>query len=578
MLGWGLMAVVAAQSLTEDLGKYERQALAEALRVRGLAIEPMPESKRVGAIHVVNLPVFTQAQDGFLTFANALHVTTKEFIIAREVLLRPGMEWDEALVFETKRNLRDPLFTTLVVAVPVVSGEPNTVDLLVITRDVWSLRLNTSLQFQQSSVTNASIVLAENNLLGLRKRIAARFDLTQGNFSIGPEYDDRNVRGSWMRLFHGSGLIFARSTGALEGSRSTTQLELPLYALDRLWGWRLDVVHSDRVSRSFIGTELRTYDNPDSDELETIPRAFRAVDVDVEGSVVRSFPGRITHRVRAGYRVAWDAFSSELPSGTEPDDISAFDRDVLGRSELRSGPFVAYGLFERTFRIFRNIQTFDFPEDVRVGPSVELIAVANPRLLGSDVDSMNFAASAAWRRAFGSDSYGSVSAAISGRMQGGRFIDIQLSSDLFWASPSFGPLGRFVLNGDLDALEKETRNRFFELGGDLGLRGYPVGAFTGDRRVIINAEFRSAPVRAWFLRLGGVLFLDLGHAWDVNLGVSPEPNRERTLDLRANAGVGVRFVVPQTNTAVWRIDWAFAADGPTSGWPGRLSGGLTQYF
>ena len=73
----------------------------------------------VGAIHVVNHEVFS-ARDGYFRLANLLHRTTREDIIRREVLLRPGQLYDEALVEETVRNLRDADFSSLVAIVPVV--------------------------------------------------------------------------------------------------------------------------------------------------------------------------------------------------------------------------------------------------------------------------------------------------------------------------------------------------------------------------------------------------------------------------------------------------------------------------
>jgi hypothetical protein len=566
------------QSLTEDLGRYEKVALEQALTARGLSIDPQPEGKRVGVIHVVNLPVFTREQDGFLTLGNALHVTTKEFIIRREVLLQPGMLWNEAKVFETKRNLRDPLFTTLVVAVPVRNPDPTRVDLLVITRDVWSLRLSTTLEFQEDTVTSLIISIAENNLFGRRKRVAAIFDMGLGSFSIGPEYIDRNILGSWLQLSHNSALIFARETGELEGSRSFTSFGLPLFALDRRWGFDLDVLHSVRVARSFTGTEIRTYDNPDTPEVEELPRIFRDRDVDFEGSVVRSFPGPFTHRIRWGGRVAWDSADPILPPDTPPEDVAAFERDVLSRSETRVGPFVSYAFFERKFRIYRNIDSFDFPEDVQMGPRGEARTSFNPRLLGSTVDSVNFSTTAGWTVGLGADSYLSISGGVSTRLEDEDLVDTLFEADLFYASPAALGFARLVVNADLDWLENETRNRFLSLGGDFGLRGFPIGAFTGDRRVVINTELRTLSVRLLFIRLGGALFYDTGHAWDVNLGITSDAVRERSPRFRHDFGAGIRFVIPQTGVGAWRVDWAFANEGTAASFPGRISGGFLQYF
>ncbi len=566
------------QSLTEDLGSYERLALDKALENRELSIDPSPEEKRIGVIHVVNLPVFSEEQDGFLTLGNAFHVTTKEFIIRREVLVQPGMLWDEAKVFETKRNLRDPTFTTLVVAVPVKNQDPALVDLLVVTRDIWSLRLSTRFEFQQGTFTEFLLSVAENNLFGRRKRVAVTFDLDQGSFSIGPEYQDLNIAGSRLTLIHSSGLIFSRMDTELEGSFSSTRFGLPLFALDRKWGFDLLVAHSDRVVRSFVGTELRTYDNPDTPEEEMIPRVFRDRQVTAEATGIRSLPGLYTHRFRWGYRIVWDRPETILPPDTSPENSEAFTRDVLGRVETRTGPFIRYDLFKREFRIYRNINTFDFPEDVQLGPEVRLTAAFNPQALGSDFDSINLFASVGWTVGLGSDSYMQISSSATSRLQDADFIDILYAADFFLATPAAFRFARLVLNADLDWLEDETLNRFLVLGGDNGLRGFEIGAFTGDRRVVLNAEIRTLPVKLWFLRLGGVVFYDSGHAWDVNLGITPDAIRETSPRFRHDFGAGIRFVIPQTGTGAWRIDWAFANEGTAASFPGRISAGFLQYF
>ena len=38
--------------------------------------------------------------------ANALHIRTRQRVVEREVLLKPGMPYDSALAAETARNLR----------------------------------------------------------------------------------------------------------------------------------------------------------------------------------------------------------------------------------------------------------------------------------------------------------------------------------------------------------------------------------------------------------------------------------------------------------------------------------------
>jgi hypothetical protein len=575
---WGPAPSAWAQSLTEDLGPYERKALADALEARDLQIDSNPEDKVIGTIHVVNLDVFGEDEAEILQWFNAFHVTTKEEIIRREVLLQPGMPFEKKKVFETKRNLRDVRFTTLVVAVPVESAAPGEVDLLVVTKDVWSLRLSTRFEFQEDTFTRLRIGLSENNFLGRRKLVGVLFDMDQGSYSIGPSFVDPNIRGSWLRLTHESGLVFARRDSDLEGSFSLTRFELPLYALDRKWGAGFEVSHSERIVRSFVGTELRTWDDPETSVVESIPRIFRDVQIRGEAWVVRSFPGRIIHRVQLGYRFDWLRPETVDQPFDETAAESRFREEVLPRSERRSAPFVRYTLFTPRFRIYRNIATFDFPEDIQAGPNIFVELSPGLRIFGSQFDALRLEGRLRWLFDFSDDSYSVVTARAETRFQGEEFIDNLLGFRGAAASPTLFGAFRFVARVRFDALLRERQNRFLVLGGETGLRGYPVGAFAGDRSFVMNLEARSRSVRVWTLRLGAVAFYDVGHAWDESIGVVDGAGRETSPRLRHDLGAGARLVIPQTGTATWRFDWAFATDGPTAGFPGRFSAGFGQYF
>jgi len=51
---------VRSSAVAEDLGRLEREALEDALRARGLVVDPAPEGKTIGQIQVVNQEVFSE--------------------------------------------------------------------------------------------------------------------------------------------------------------------------------------------------------------------------------------------------------------------------------------------------------------------------------------------------------------------------------------------------------------------------------------------------------------------------------------------------------------------------------------
>ena len=578
LVGIGLPSASHADpSLTEDLGTLERAALARALEARSLRIETEPEGKIIGQVHVVNLDVF-QPQDGFLQVFNSLHVTTEEDVIRREVLLRPGMAWDERRVFETKRNLRDRTFTTLVVAVPVRSRRPGHVDLLVVTRDVWSLRLNSRFDLQQDTFRELAFSLSENNFLGRRKRVSLTFDMDLGSVFLGGSFFDSNIRGSRLTLLHTSGVFLARADGAVEGSASRSVFRLPLWALDRRWGFDVQVQHADQRVRSFLGTELRTYDDPATPTVEAVPRVYRRRAVAAELTGTWSIPGPIIHRFGFGYVLSWSEAERDDPGVIDPATEAAFARDVLPRAETRSGLTLRYRLFRPEFRIYRDMNTYDFPEDEQVGPDLRVAVTASPRGLGSTEDTLLFEVDAAWFLDWSDDAYTELNLSASNRLDGQGLVDHLVSGRVITASPTWLDALRLVVQVRGAGLFRESANRFLSRGGEEGLRGFPAGQFTGDRSVIVNAELRTRPLRVAFLAAGAVAFYDGGHAWGIRPGL-PSATTAPRLAWQSDVGLGLRAVVPQTDTTVWRMDFALPLTGEAPGWDGfRFSAGLGQFF
>ena len=78
-----LLALLLAPRLARaagygELGTLERGAVDTALALRGLVLDPAPEGKTVGFIHVVNLEVFQPSDGRLLEWFNHFHRTTRE--------------------------------------------------------------------------------------------------------------------------------------------------------------------------------------------------------------------------------------------------------------------------------------------------------------------------------------------------------------------------------------------------------------------------------------------------------------------------------------------------------------------
>jgi hypothetical protein len=76
------------------------------------------------------------------------------------------------------------------------------------------------------------------------------------------------------------------------------------------------------------------------------------------------------------------------------------------------------------------------------------------------------------------------------------------------------------------------------MGGNVGLRGYEEGAFSGNKTLLLNLEHRLRFSSPWqSIGLGQALFVDAGYAWD-------RKDAPRADDLRVNFGWGLRIDIP----------------------------------
>jgi len=589
------------------LGDLEKQALIRALVSRGLRIDFEPKGKTLRTIHVYNLdPISDEA--GFLTIANRLHVTTREYIIEREILLRPGEEWSWSVVRDSQRRLRSPTFTSLAVLVPVKTDVEGKVDLLVVTRDIFSLRLNSDFSFVGSTITSLRISPSENNFLGLRKRTSIDFNLGLGRYSIGPSYSDPNIAGTRLTMGAAFALLFSRETDEVEGSSGSASINYPLYDLRSRWAAGLGVSYFDGVARQFDQTAglfaLIETENPDTGE--SLPHIWDQRNFSVGPAVTRSFPtDDVIQRVTLSYQLR--SVRPEIRDDFigNQDDAAFFRSNVLPRSERASIVRLRYLMFTPTFVVYRNVDTYDLPEESRVGPRVSGAVGFGLQALGSETDFIELGASASWVHDLGGDAFFSWSLSGATRWQlddllandiiRTGLIDTSVGGSVRIATPMLGGFGRFVGRTGISLRINESQNRRFFLGGD-GLRGFELNAIearpptdgrgAGPMQYSGNLEFRTRPWKVSFTRVGAVAFWDWGDNAGGDVADGDVGRAFRALGFRTDVGVGFRMLLPELQPAVFRIDLAIpltcgaTVDGvdpcPSSGF--RLTGGFSQAF
>jgi hemolysin activation/secretion protein len=128
-----------------------------------------------------------------------------------------------------------------------------------------------------------------------------------------------------------------------------------------------------------------------------------------------------------------------------------------------------------------------------------------------------------------------------------------LGSSVRYYSPQ-GPNNLLLVAASAEGVQSPNEADQLLLGGDNGLRGYPLRYQRGAHRVLLNVEERFYtdwyPLRVF--RVGGAVFYDLGRAWG-----GPLASSENTGWLR-NVGVGLRILSARASFGnVLHIDFAF---------------------
>lgn len=566
------------------LSSLERATVLRGIAARGHEVEPSPWGKRIAKVHVYNEDVFAE-KSRILRFFNLFHVTTKDYAIRQELVIGAGEVWDQERIEETARRLRDPLWSSVVTVLPVKSSEPGAVDMFVITRDVWSLRLNTKYTYQEGKLTDLTLALSENNFFGTRTVVAAAVDMDQASIAMGPLFIDKNLLGQKVELRARLDTIVNREElldgdWKTEGSQSAVAVSKPLWSLASKWGTGLSFSHRYAIDRRFLSTAIRPLRCPvDGSDCAIFPTRMPDEPLEFDPATTpadelfgweyrmrRWSAGTFAVRQLGGTQHKHQIQLSQSVSSIRPElrdfpgnpaQADAFRRAALPRSELTSEVGIAYGFFTPRYRTLRNVQSYELAEDVRFGPDFDVFYGVGLEAIGSDANYQRASASFGYTFPWCRDGFIRPSIGYSGRYQRDlrddtSFVDQTASLTARFVSPTYW-YARIVAQLQLATRWNKSQPTFFFLGSDDGLRGYSINEFAGERLVRGNLEVRSIPTPFWFMRAGGVLFYDAGAV--------PQTFRQLRDDVGGvfhhDVGVGLRFLIPQSNRELFRFDVAF---------------------
>ena len=440
---------------------------------------------------------------------NSFHILTKEEVITFELLFKEGDIYDMKLIEESERNLRKYPFLTEVHIKPVPDHENKTIDVLVHTRDQWSLIVGGTFGLTTESA-EVGLDVGEHNLFGTGQKVKYSMRSMDEGFSHSIGFRDDTVYDSRYSLALGHTLLKYER-------RYTAKIEKPFYSIM--------TKNSHGISYSYqdYSSDILIYNNYRAQLFYAFSRPLARDDI------LRTY--------------------LILSLGEEIVDhpITYTDRD----NQLNlSFNFLLdpYSYEKETY-----IESFHQEEDVKLGTGIILSIGRRLEELGSS----------------SSDTTGGLTIKKNFKMRKRDYLFTELvlrNHDTFFFKQYY--VGRMkyywrdfenhsvVLHVMLAYQENIVKR--FSLGGLKWLRGFKKDFFVGKNMLVINLEERIFTYKHLFygtIEPGFVLFTDLGEAWR-NV---PGDKFDR---LHQSVGAGLRFAVlksPGVNLV--RFDYGIPVDG-----------------
>ncbi len=522
---------------------YEASKIALALAKLHATIDPSPEGKLVEDVDVVPLEVIEDG-DPAPAFLNAFHTTTRITRLRREVLLDRGERYRQYRIDETVRALRTYQQLSLVLAVATRGSEPDRVRVVLITKDVWSLRAQFDMKLGAGGLDLLRFEPTERNIGGTLVSATSRFELYPNTLTLGAASSVPRLAGQRLFLVAEANVVINRESGRAEGSYGRVGAQSPQLSADTPVLWGLATSWQNAYARRYVGAKLVTFDALATPEDDAIPDVLHTRALTTSGALVRSYG--VAHKLDLA--VGGELNVRQL-DGLDPDRYDArivaeYRQRRVPTSDRRAAPWLQARVYESRFLRLHDADQLGFQEDYRVGYDAWLRAYPVTRALGSSRDFLGAHSVVQYVLPLATGYLRATTEALV-ELEPAAVPQLAVAANVALVSPSFGP-GRLVIDGLAIARPRNFLNQRSSLGGEGRLRGYASGAFLGENVVAYNVELRSRPVEILACQVGGALFFDIGDAFD---GAAIAP--------KSSTGFGVRGLFPQLDRKVFRIDVAF---------------------
>ncbi len=482
---------------------------------------PTFEGMRIFEISIDNGDIFDreQEQQNLLIhrWANKLHIKTRRKTIEDQLLFELQDEYNEPLVKEAERLLRSRNYIhEAKITTEIVCGKG--VRLTVATTDNWTLTPGITVS-RSGGETRTAFEIEESNLMGLGSELKILSESDEDRDSAAIVFRDPN----WFGDFKILKLEIADNS---DGHLYQASLVRPFVQLDSNYAWL--------VKLSSLERENPIYEQGDvvgevGEESESIQLAYGWSEGLVDNSVSRYSLGWIANKLRF---TTVDDPSIELPESVD-----------------KYYPYFEYEFLQVKYAEKINFLVMGVTEDIKLGNSWKYRIGWKDDAYGPTQEGYIFA----FEYNFGSFISTNTLALFDLRMEqeSNSTIDdtgfLEVDGRLYNYRDENNS---YLFGARLEAAQNPELFDRIEIGGDSGLKGYPVRFQNGNRALTLSAE-RRVYFNAYLwqlLKFGFAVFAEVGSAWDS--GDNPV--------WLSDVGAGVRLVsTRQSNAKVLNIDIAF---------------------
>jgi hypothetical protein len=482
----------------------------------------------IGRVEIVTRNIFDQSDpresNGLFRLANHLHIRTKHATIQAQLLFATGDIYLARKLAETERALRllPYVYDARIVPVHYADGK---VDVRVITKDVWTLSPGVS--FARSGGTNETkFNLQDTNFLGWGKALQISRGSTVDRTSNTVAWMDPNVLGSrWT-----STLAYSDSS---DGSQRSVLVAHPFYSLDAPWSAKVSAITFDRtISQYNLGNIVDQFnDNQSFFELS--------------GGISNGLIDGWTRRWTFGMRYDRNLFS--------PAPLTTVPAKVLPPDRTLSYPFTGFDILQDAYKKVGDENQIGRAEDLYFGSEITGEIGYSSSTFGADRDAIMLGAKALHGFDLPHEQQLFLTSDFTSRLEQGhaRNLIADAAAKYYWRwredwllYAALSGTTTYRLDPDMQLL----------LGGDNGLRGYPLRFESGTSRALFTVEQRV--FTDWFpfrlVRVGGAVFADVGRTWGSGVVGNSDPG------LLKDVGLGLRLGNTRSGLGnVLHIDFAF---------------------